>query len=164
MLKPCKLHEPYNLCHPRTLTFSRHISKAGERCGPGMWTQSETEGVEVQQRCTTSTGNGFESTNDENYSVRHPLQQLRQHRRHDTNAKGYQVTMPITQQQSVLLANQCERQVWKLFQDKSAVGKVLRRYRCEAQDLGCPLAPEEAIVVHEEQDRPQPRVTGIVIC
>jgi hypothetical protein len=48
-------------------------------------------------------------------------------RRSNANAEGYQVIMPImpiTQQQSVLLANWCERQVWKLFQDKSAVGRT----------------------------------------
>jgi hypothetical protein len=39
----------------------------------------------------------------------------------DADAEGYQVIMPITQQQSVLLASRCERRVWKLFQDKSAV-------------------------------------------
>lgn len=36
--------------------------------------------------------------------------------------------------------------------------EVLRNYRCEAQDLGCPSAPEHAIFVHDEQDRPQPRL------
>jgi hypothetical protein len=39
----------------------------------------------------------------------------------DADAEGYQVRIPITQQLSVLLAVQCERRVWKLFQDKSAV-------------------------------------------
>jgi hypothetical protein len=33
-------------------------------------------------------------------------------------------TMPVTQQLSVRLANQCERLVWKLFQDESAVGRT----------------------------------------
>jgi hypothetical protein len=42
----------------------------------------------------------------------------------DAKAEGYQVMMPITQQQSVLLANRCERRVWKLFQDKSTVGRT----------------------------------------
>lgn len=36
--------------------------------------------------------------------------------------------------------------------------EVLEDYRCEAQDLGCPSAPEQAIFVHEELDRPQPRL------
>jgi hypothetical protein len=45
-------------------------------------------------------------------------------KRSNAEAKGYQVIMPITQQQSVLLANWCERRVWKLFQDKSAVGRT----------------------------------------
>lgn len=36
--------------------------------------------------------------------------------------------------------------------------KALQEYRCEAQDLGCPSAPEQAIFVHDEQDRPQPRL------
>jgi hypothetical protein len=45
-------------------------------------------------------------------------------RRNDADAEGYQVIMPITQQQSVLLASQCERRVWKLFQDKSAVWRT----------------------------------------
>jgi hypothetical protein len=40
-------------------------------------------------------------------------------RRSNADAEGYQVIMPITQQQSVLLASRCERRVWKLFQDKS---------------------------------------------
>lgn len=35
---------------------------------------------------------------------------------------------------------------------------ALKWYTCEAQALGCPSAPREAIVVHEEQDRPQPRL------
>ena len=38
------------------------------------------------------------------------------------------------------------------------VKKALANYRCEAQDLGCPSAPENAIVVFEELDRPQPRL------
>jgi hypothetical protein len=47
-------------------------------------------------------------------------------KRSDADAEGYQVIMPITQQQSVLLANRCEKRVWKLFQvqDKSAVGRT----------------------------------------
>jgi aspartate-semialdehyde dehydrogenase len=39
-----------------------------------------------------------------------------------------------------------------------AVIKVLREYRCEAQELGCHSAPEHVIFVHDEQDRPQPRL------
>ena len=35
---------------------------------------------------------------------------------------------------------------------------ALEAYRCEAQDSGCPSAPEQCIFVHEEQDRPQPRL------
>ncbi|KAF3091103.1 hypothetical protein TWF569_011374 [Orbilia oligospora] len=35
---------------------------------------------------------------------------------------------------------------------------ALRKYRCEPQELGCPSAPKEAIVVMEEDDRPQPRL------
>jgi hypothetical protein len=42
----------------------------------------------------------------------------------NVDAEGYQVIMPITQQQSVLLASRCERRVWKLFQDKSAVWRT----------------------------------------
>ena len=38
------------------------------------------------------------------------------------------------------------------------VKKTLADYRSEAQELGCPSAPENAIVVFEEQDRPQPRL------
>jgi aspartate-semialdehyde dehydrogenase len=38
------------------------------------------------------------------------------------------------------------------------VKDVLRAYRCEAQSIGCPSAPEQAIYVHEEPDRPQPRL------
>ena len=38
------------------------------------------------------------------------------------------------------------------------VREVLRQYTCEAQGLGCPSAPSEAIVVHDEHDRPQPRM------
>lgn len=36
--------------------------------------------------------------------------------------------------------------------------KVLTAFRCEAQDIGCPSAPEQAIYVHEEDNRPQPRL------
>ena len=42
-----------------------------------------------------------------------------------------------------------------------SVGEVedaLRKYRCEAQELGCPSAPGQAIVVMKEEDRPQPRL------
>ncbi|KAJ6779959.1 hypothetical protein PWT90_06605 [Aphanocladium album] len=39
-----------------------------------------------------------------------------------------------------------------------AVKKALREYKCEAQTLGCPSAPEPAIMVHDEDDRPQPRL------
>jgi aspartate-semialdehyde dehydrogenase len=38
------------------------------------------------------------------------------------------------------------------------VWDALKRYTCEAQALGCPSAPREPIVVHEELDRPQPRL------
>lgn len=38
------------------------------------------------------------------------------------------------------------------------VEEALRKFRCEAQDLSCPSAPEQAIFVHDEQDRPQPRL------
>jgi hypothetical protein len=40
----------------------------------------------------------------------------------DADTKCYQLTKPVTQQQSERLANWCERRVWKLFQDESAVG------------------------------------------
>lgn len=36
--------------------------------------------------------------------------------------------------------------------------EAMRRYRCEPQELGCPSAPQEAIFVHDEIDRPQPRL------
>lgn len=35
---------------------------------------------------------------------------------------------------------------------------MFREYRCEAQDLGAPSAPEQAIVAMEEPDRSQPRL------
>ncbi|GAA5821623.1 hypothetical protein JCM3770_005703 [Rhodotorula araucariae] len=35
---------------------------------------------------------------------------------------------------------------------------ALRAFYCEAQKMGCPSAPEQAIVVHDEPDRPQPRL------
>jgi aspartate-semialdehyde dehydrogenase len=35
---------------------------------------------------------------------------------------------------------------------------ALREYVAEAQKLGCPSAPESAIVVFDEPDRPQPRL------
>ncbi len=38
------------------------------------------------------------------------------------------------------------------------VKRVLREYRCEVQELGCHSAPKQAITVHEEPDRPQPRL------
>jgi len=38
------------------------------------------------------------------------------------------------------------------------VKEALRKYTCEAQELQCPSAPRQAIVVHEEIDRPQPRL------
>ncbi|GAA6019960.1 hypothetical protein JCM10207_003350 [Rhodosporidiobolus poonsookiae] len=38
------------------------------------------------------------------------------------------------------------------------VKDALRSYYCEAQRLGCPSAPAQAIYVHEENDRPQPRL------
>lgn len=39
-----------------------------------------------------------------------------------------------------------------------AVKKALREYTCEAQTLGCPSAPDPAIMVFDEDDRPQPRL------
>ncbi|KAG9058576.1 hypothetical protein FS842_007998 [Serendipita sp. 407] len=36
--------------------------------------------------------------------------------------------------------------------------KALRVFSCEAQQVGCPSAPKEVIFVHEEVDRPQPRL------
>lgn len=38
------------------------------------------------------------------------------------------------------------------------VKDALRAFTCEAQDLGCPSAPKQAIYVHDELDRPQPRL------
>ncbi|KAK3179558.1 aspartate-semialdehyde dehydrogenase [Lecanicillium sp. MT-2017a] len=38
------------------------------------------------------------------------------------------------------------------------VKAALRNYTCEAQTLGCPSAPEPAIMVFDEEDRPQPRL------
>ncbi|KAF7724408.1 hypothetical protein EC973_001072 [Apophysomyces ossiformis] len=38
------------------------------------------------------------------------------------------------------------------------VYEVLEKYTCEAQTLGCHLAPEKAIVVTKDADRPQPRL------
>jgi aspartate-semialdehyde dehydrogenase len=38
------------------------------------------------------------------------------------------------------------------------VKKAMREYVSEAQKLGCPSAPENAIVVMDEADRPQPRL------
>jgi aspartate-semialdehyde dehydrogenase len=38
------------------------------------------------------------------------------------------------------------------------VKKALREYTSDAQKLGCPSAPQNAIVVMEEPDRPQPRL------
>ena len=39
-----------------------------------------------------------------------------------------------------------------------AVKTALRQFTCEAQQVGCPSAPAQAIFVHEEPDRPQPRL------
>lgn len=38
------------------------------------------------------------------------------------------------------------------------VEDALRKYRCEVQELACHSAPAQAITVHEEVDRPQPRL------
>lgn len=38
------------------------------------------------------------------------------------------------------------------------VKQALREYTSEAQNMGCPSAPEQAIVVMDEPDRPQPRL------
>ncbi|KDN39313.1 putative aspartate semialdehyde dehydrogenase [Tilletiaria anomala UBC 951] len=38
------------------------------------------------------------------------------------------------------------------------VKEVLRKYTCEAQKLGCHSAPKQVITVHDEPDRPQPRL------
>ncbi|OMH81565.1 putative aspartate-semialdehyde dehydrogenase [Zancudomyces culisetae] len=38
------------------------------------------------------------------------------------------------------------------------INDCLRRYRCEAQELGCYSAPKSAIHVSESPDRPQPRL------
>jgi len=38
------------------------------------------------------------------------------------------------------------------------VKKALSSYVSEAEELGCPSAPQPAILVMEEQDRPQPRL------
>ena len=40
----------------------------------------------------------------------------------------------------------------------SDIEKTLKDYVCEAQRLGCPSAPRNAIVVMSEPDRPQPRL------
>lgn len=38
------------------------------------------------------------------------------------------------------------------------VKQAMRDYKSDAQKMGCPSAPEQAIVVMEEPDRPQPRL------
>ncbi|KAL4402665.1 aspartate-semialdehyde dehydrogenase [Malassezia pachydermatis] len=38
------------------------------------------------------------------------------------------------------------------------VAEALRAFTCEAQTLGCHSAPKQAITVHDEVDRPQPRL------
>ena len=38
------------------------------------------------------------------------------------------------------------------------VCNAMEKYMSEAQSLGCPLAPNRAIVVLDEPDRPQPRL------
>lgn len=38
------------------------------------------------------------------------------------------------------------------------VRQALAAYTCEAQKLGCFSAPERAVIVHDEPDRPQPRL------
>lgn len=38
------------------------------------------------------------------------------------------------------------------------VAKALREYTCDAQKLGCHSAPAQVITVHDEPDRPQPRL------
>ena len=38
------------------------------------------------------------------------------------------------------------------------VQQALREFTCDAQLVGCPSAPKEVIFVHEEVDRPQPRL------
>jgi aspartate-semialdehyde dehydrogenase len=38
------------------------------------------------------------------------------------------------------------------------VVQAMEQYRCEAQELACHSAPERAIIVHKEVDRPQPRL------
>ncbi|WVQ82144.1 aspartate-semialdehyde dehydrogenase [Cryptococcus sp. DSM 104549] len=38
------------------------------------------------------------------------------------------------------------------------IEQAFRDFRCEAQDIGAPSAPGQAIVVHEAPDRPQPRL------
>jgi aspartate-semialdehyde dehydrogenase len=38
------------------------------------------------------------------------------------------------------------------------VREALSAFTCEAQSLGCPSAPRHVITVHEEVDRPQPRL------
>ncbi|KAK8864350.1 aspartate-semialdehyde dehydrogenase [Kwoniella newhampshirensis] len=39
-----------------------------------------------------------------------------------------------------------------------AIDKAFREFTCEAQELGVPSAPAQAIVVHDAPDRPQPRL------
>ena len=38
------------------------------------------------------------------------------------------------------------------------VQQAMREFTCDAQVVGCPSAPKEVIFVHEEIDRPQPRL------
>ena len=38
------------------------------------------------------------------------------------------------------------------------VEEAFAKFTCEAQKLGCPSAPKHAITVHDEPDRPQPRL------
>ncbi|KAI3633222.1 hypothetical protein MIR68_008760 [Amoeboaphelidium protococcarum] len=42
--------------------------------------------------------------------------------------------------------------------DINEVSKVLREYKCEAQSLNLPSAPEKCIIVRDESNRPQPRL------
>ena len=38
------------------------------------------------------------------------------------------------------------------------VNEAFRNYKCEAQALGVPSAPKQAVIVHDAPDRPQPRL------
>lgn len=74
---------------------------------------------------------------------------------HDLKVSGTCTRVPVLDGHTAVVSLSFQKQP---APSAEQVKKAMREYVSDAQKMGCPSAPENAIVVLEEPDRPQPRL------